>query len=204
MPVTQHRRDLRKRLARIASEQSGYFTAAQALDAGYSYSAQRYHVHRGNWDQVDRALFRLPEWPVDTEEQYVRWYLWSKERAVVSHETALSLYELSDVNPAKVHLTVPPGFRMSASGVVLHTAELSEEDVHDRRGYRITTPLRAILDVAAGDLELDQLAKAIADGERQGAFTRRMLLHRADELGPVAALRVERALRWLDESGESP
>ena len=199
MPTLQDRTDLRRRLTRLASLQSGYFTASQALDAGYSYSAQRYHVHRGNWEQVDRALFRLPEWPVELEEQYVRWFLWSKERAVVSHETALAVYDMSDVNPARIHLTVPPGFRMSAPGVVLHTAELADDDVHDRRGYLITTPLRTVLDVAAGDLELDEVAKAIADGERQGRFTRRMLLQRADDLGAVAALRIERALRWLED-----
>lgn len=199
MPTVQDRVDLRRRLTRTASLQSGYFTAAQALGAGYSYSAQRYHVHRGNWEQVDRALFRLPEWPVELEEQYVRWFLWSKERAVVSHDTALSIYDMSDVNPAKIHLTVPPGFRMKAPGVVLYTAELADDDVHDRRGYVITTPLRTVLDVAAGHLELDQVAKAIADGERQGRFTRRMLIRRADELGPAAALRIERALRWLED-----
>lgn len=62
MPV-RDRIDLRRRLIDIAAAQSGYFTAGQAREAGYSYSAQRYHVNRGNWQQVDRALFRLPEWP---------------------------------------------------------------------------------------------------------------------------------------------
>jgi hypothetical protein len=157
-----------------------------------------YHVHSGNWEQVDRALFRLPEWPVDPEEQYVRWFLWSKERAVVSHETALAVYELSDVNPAKVHLTVPPRFRKRAPGIVLHMAELPDEDIHHRRGYRITAPIRTVLDVAAaGQLELDQVAKAIADGERRGWLTHRMLVRRADALGDSVALRIERALRWL-------
>lgn len=203
MPAVQDRVDLRRRLTRTASLQSGYFTAAQALDAGYSYSAQRYHVHRGNWEQVDRALFRLPEWPVDIHEQYVRWSLWSRGRAVVSHETALMLHDLSDVNPAQIHLTVPPGFRMRARGIILHHGELPDADVWEQRGYRITTPLRSILDVAADTLELDQLATAIGDGERAGRFTRRVLFSRADELGPEAALRIERAVQWLDARSAS-
>lgn len=198
MSVKQSRADLRRRLSRIAAAQSGYFTAAQALDAGYSYSAQRYHVHRANWEQVDRALFRLPEWPIDSEDEYVRWFLWSKERGVVSHDTALSIYGLSEVNPAKIHLTVPRSFRMDAPGVVLHVAELREDEILDRRGYRITTPLRTVVDAAAGTLELDQVAKAIADGEREGRFTRRMLRQAADDVGATAALRVERALDILD------
>ncbi len=37
------RRDLRRRLIAFAGEQGGYFTAAQAKDAGYSYQAQAYY-----------------------------------------------------------------------------------------------------------------------------------------------------------------
>ena len=203
MPVLQNRTDLRRGLTRVAAAQAGYFTAADALAAGYSYSAQRYHVHRGNWEQVDRALFRLPEWPVGSEEHYVRWFLWSRRRAVVSHETALAVYDMSDVNPVWIHLTVPPGFRMKSPGVVIHVDDLPDDEVRDRGGYRITTPLRTVVDVAAAHLSLDEVAKAIADGERQGRFTRRMLIRRADEAGPVAALGIERALRWLEETEAS-
>jgi predicted transcriptional regulator of viral defense system len=192
MPV-RDRVDLRRRLAEIAGQQSGYFTAAQALSAGYSYSAQRYHVHRGNWEQIDRALFRIPEWPSSNNEHLVRWSLWSKGRAVVSHETALALYDLGDVNPARIHLTVPPGFRQKAPGVILHVAELPDHDAHDREGYRITTPLRTVLDAAAGTLDPDELVKVIEDGLRMGLFNERMLRQRTDEFGPEAALRIERA-----------
>src|SRR6266508_2070830 len=87
MPA-QDRTDLRRRLLAIAARQSGYFTAAQALDAGYSYPAQRYHAKRGNWLRVDRGIYRFPEWPTGPREDLVRWSLWSRGRAVVSRETA--------------------------------------------------------------------------------------------------------------------
>lgn len=198
MPATQDRVDLRRRLTRVASEQSGYFTAAQALAAGYSYSAQRYHVHRGNWEQVDRALFRLPEWPTDPHEHYARWSLWSRGRAVISHETALTIHDLGDVNPARIHLTVPRGFRMTAPGIVLHQGEVPSSDIWSQRGYSVTTPIRSILDVAADHLAVDGLATAIDDGIRSGRFTKRMLLSRSDEFGTHAALRVERAFALLE------
>jgi hypothetical protein len=196
MPV-RDRIDLRRRLAEIAGTQAGYFTAAQALDAGYSYSAQRYHVHRGNWEQVDRALFRIPEWPPSATEHLVRWALWSKERAVVSHETALALYGLGDVSPPRVHLTVPPGFRQKAPSVILHVADLPDDDIRDHEGYRVTTPLRSVLDAAAGTLHPDELVKVIDEGIRAGLFTEKTLRSRVDEFGPEAALRVERALAEL-------
>jgi hypothetical protein len=196
MPV-RDRVQLRRRLAEIAGSQAGYFTAAQALEAGYSYPAQRYHVHRGNWTQVDRAIFRVPEWPSAPNEHLVRWSLWSKGRAIISHETALSVHELGNVNPARVHLTVPERFRQSARGVVLHRGDVPESDVQEQEGYRITAPLPSLLDVATGDLEIDELAIAIDDGLRRGLVTPQMLRARADEFGSHAALRVERALQQV-------
>lgn len=191
------RLDLRRRLIATASRQSGYFTAAQALRAGYSYAAQRYHAHRGNWIRVDRGIYRLPEWPTTPHEDLVRWTLWSRGRAVASHETALSVHELGDVNPVSVELTVPPGFRQHDEAVVLHRADVAPDDLEQHDGFRVTTPLRSLLDIAAGDLDLDQLASAIDDAMRRGMTDPRSLRARADEFGAHAALRIERALQLV-------
>jgi len=80
---------------------------------------------------------------------------------VVSHDTADSIHDLADVNPSRVHLTVPPGFRARAKGVVLHHGELADGDVWDREGYRITTPFRTAIDSAASDLSLEQLTEVV-------------------------------------------
>ena len=181
----------------MAARQSGYFTAGQALEAGYSYQAQKYHADRGNWQRIDRGLYRLPDWPIGPHDDLVRWSLWSKGRAVVSHETALSAYELGDVNPARVHLTVPPGFRGRVLGAELHKSELPSGDVREREGYRITTPARSLLDVATGNLDQDLLTGAIRDALDRGLTTRSALLRRTPEFGPNAALRIERALQAI-------
>lgn len=189
------RRDLRRQLLGLAAIQSGYFTAAQAKDIGYSYQAQKYHADAGNWVRIDRALYRLPEWPVGEHDHFVRWTLWSDGRAVVSHESALSLHELGDVNPAVIHLTVSPGFRQRHDDhLVIHEHELADEDVQAFEGFRATTPLRSLLDVAASDTSQDVIAQAIADAIRAGVVSRRQLLRRVDEFGDTAALLVERAL----------
>lgn len=184
----------RRRVQDIARTQGGYFTTAQALAAGYPYQAQTYHVDRGNWQRVDRGLFRFPEWPVSEHEDLIRWTQWSGARGIVSHETALSVHDLGDVNPAQVHLTVPLGFRKRGDGVVLHHGEVPEDDIQQREGFRITTPLRSVLDVATGDLDLDQFAVVVDEAFQRGLFTRRMLLARVDSFGDRAALRTERAL----------
>ena len=96
--------------------QQGYFTAKQAAAAGYQLGSQAHHVKSGNWVRVERGIYRLARFPQSNEEQLVIYYLWSRNRAgvpegVYSHQTALSIHELSDINPSKLHMTVPPTFR---------------------------------------------------------------------------------------------
>ncbi len=191
------RRDRRKKLVAVAGPQSGYFTAAQALGAGYSYTAQRYHAVHGNWLRVGRGVYRLAEWPPTDHEDLVRWTLWSGWRAVVSHETALSVHGLGDVNPERIHLTVPPGFRARAAGVVLHRAVLDPSETQEYSGFSVTTALRSLLDVAAGSLDLDQLATAISEALQRGLVTPRQLREAADAVGARSALRIERSLATL-------
>ena len=197
MPV-RDRRELRKTLLAVAGPQSGYFTAAQALKAGYSYPAQHYHALRSNWLHIDRGLYRLPEWPPSTHEDLVRWTLWSRQKGVVSHDTALVVHGLGDVNPEKVHLTVPRGFRANAEGVVLHRGVVESSEREEHTGFLVTTPLRSLVDVAAGTLDLDQLATALSEAMRRGLVTAQRLRSRADAADHRAALRIERALAQSD------
>lgn len=148
------REDREERLFEVADGQAGYFTAKQALEAGYGYPLQHYHRERGHWVPVGHGLFRLRRYPEGENEHLTRLWLWSRNRegepqAVISHETALALWDLSDLMPEKVHLSVPRGFRKRApAGVIVHKAELAEGDVGEWGGLPVTTPLRTLLDVA--------------------------------------------------------
>ncbi len=188
------RQDLRRALHAVAFHQAGYFTAAQALEAGYSYQAQKYHADAGNWVRVDRALYRLPEWPADPDDVYVRWTLCSERRGVVSHDSALAVHGLSDVDPVKVHLTVPPGFGAVDEMLALHVGELTEDERELRRGWAVTTPLRTLADAAASDLSQEHVDRAVSDALRRGLTTRRRLLRASADATDRAALRLERAL----------
>ena len=114
------RRDLRRALFAKASEQGGYFTAAEALEVGYSYQAQAHHVAAGNWTRIDRGLFRLAEWMPEVHDHFIRWTLWSRGRGVISHESALAVYGIGELESAHVHLTVPRAFTMRDPAVVIH------------------------------------------------------------------------------------
>jgi predicted transcriptional regulator of viral defense system len=190
--------DNARQLYQIAAAQGGYFTSAQARQAGYAYSQQHFHVSRGNWLKVDRGLFRLRDFPPGEREDLTRWSLWSRNRkgvpqAVVSHDTALTVHALSDVMPDRVHLTVPRGFRKKVlPGCVLHKADLPPDDFESRTGYQVTTPLRTLLDVADGPLSQEHLNEAVHDALERGLVRRRLL--ETATCSPAARRRLDQAL----------
>jgi predicted transcriptional regulator of viral defense system len=171
-----------------ALEQGGYFTAKQAQEAGYGYPHLEYHVASGNFERVSHGLYRIPDLPAGENDQFIRLSFWSRNRhdepqAVVSHESALALHDLTELLPGEVHLTVPPKFRKPApDGCVLHKANLSPQDAEEREGFRVTTPLRSIIDVAAGTISQEQLDKAVSEAIRRGLVRRARLIEavRAD------------------------
>jgi predicted transcriptional regulator of viral defense system len=193
--VRSNRQELRRVIMRVAAGQRGYFTAAQAREVGYSYQAQKFHADHGNWVRVDRGLFRIPEWPVSDDDQLVRWALWSRGRAVVSHATALAVHGLGDVDPARVHLSVPRTFRSQAELVVLHRQPVPEDQSEDHGGYRVSTAARAVAECAEAGLSQELIDGAVVEALAQGRVTRRWLRAIAADLGLRAELGIERALQ---------
>jgi predicted transcriptional regulator of viral defense system len=188
-----HRRDLRRALFALAAEQGGYFTAADAKAVGYSHQAQAYHVHAGNWHRIDRGLFRLSEWIPGPHDELIRWTLWSRKRAVVSHETALAVHEIGELESPRVHLTVPSGFTRRDPALVLHRQALPSHDIVEHPGFRVTTIARSLVDVAP-TIDEDQLARAIAEAREAGVLSIRTLRDRAEAIDLRAALRIQEAL----------
>jgi predicted transcriptional regulator of viral defense system len=169
-------------LFQIAEQQQGYFTAKQAAEVGYQLGSQSHHVKSGNWVRAERGIYRLARFPQSAEEQLVIYTLWSRNRAgepegVYSHQTALGILELSDVNPAKLHMTVPSTFRRSAKVpkiLVLYRANLQEKDIEQRHGFAVTRPLRAIADLAAAEsVSHDIVEQALTEGRQRGLITSR-------------------------------
>jgi predicted transcriptional regulator of viral defense system len=180
--MTRSAKEAAAALSAVAHEQGGYFTTKQANQAGYGYKHLDYHETAGNFERVGHGLYRLPTVPPSEHDDLIRLSLWSRSQkdvpqAVVSHESALVLHELSELLPNQIHLTVPPKFRKTAPrGCVLHKASLPEEDIEERPGFRVTTPLRTLLDAAAGDVSQEQLEKAVRQALSRGLVRRAKLL----------------------------
>ena len=171
-------------LFEIAEGQQGYFTSAQAVDAGFARSAQSYHVAAGNWVREHRGIYRLRRYPQSDDGQLVLWSLWSRNldgepEGVYSHLTALRIKDLSDANPARLDMTVPLDFRRNSAVppiLCLHKARLASDEIIREHGYALTSPMRAILDLAtAGETDRAMISQAFQEGRARGLITRKQI-----------------------------
>src|ERR1035437_8663850 len=130
------RKDSFQRLYETAEAQQGFFTTKQAKAAGFAENTHPYHVHAGNWIREHRGIYRLALFPQTRPPDLALWSLWSRSRneeteGVYSHQTARSLQELADGNPAKRHRTGPPQVRRNSESpgrLALHQGIVPSQD----------------------------------------------------------------------------
>jgi hypothetical protein len=119
--------------------------------------------------------------------------LWPRNAdAVISHASALGLYELGDVNPAKIHITVPQAHRPRReipALYVLHREDLGSENLTTHEGIPIVTAAKAIHQAHEAHLGPALIRTAIEDGRRRGLLKRTEAVRLHEELienGPAA------------------
>jgi|SRR5208283_415602 len=196
--MRKERKEAAKRLYELAEEQQGFFTTKQAKAAGFAENTHPYHVQAGNWIRENRGIYRLSSFPRGERPDLMLWSLWSRNRAeaaqgVYSHQTALSLHDLSDVMPAKLHMTVPRSFRRNSEiprVLFLHFADLLQSDIGVAHGVRVTKPMRTILDlIAGGEMTLSTLREAMREGVRRGLIRRSEIAEARKHLADSKQLR---------------
>ena len=164
------------RLYETALAQEGHFTTQQSLDAGYSSQLLVKYLNSGKIIRVRRTVYRLKHFPPGQQEDLVAVWLWSDRAGIFSHETALMLHELSDVLPARAHLTVPAKWRRRRlqvpDGVVLHYADVPKGDRAWVGAVPVTSPARALTDCAEDYISPDLLSSAISQALARGMVSR--------------------------------
>jgi predicted transcriptional regulator of viral defense system len=192
-------KEVARRLHELAQSQQGFFTTKQAIRSGFAEKTHAYHVNAGNWIREHRGIYRLADFPTPERPDLMLWYLWSQNRQEVpegaySHDTALSLHELSDMMPSKLHMTVPRAFRRNSKIpeiLVLHHAQLDTGNVQEMHGVRVTRPLRTIVDLLqSGHVDRSQLKQAVDEAIRRGLIGRK-------EIDRMQHDKLQRSLREL-------
>lgn len=170
------------RLYDVAQSQAGYFTAAQAIDAGMDRSTLRHHARPGGrYERVGRGVYRLRHFPTSPLEHVVAaWLPLRAAHGVVSHESALELYDLADVIPDAVHVSVPRSQRgqRPRHGVRFHTLSrpLESGEVRDLSGVVATSPERTLIDCAESGTQPEQVELAFRQALERGLTTPRRLV----------------------------
>lgn len=160
----------------VAVGQAGYFTAAQAREAGYSLQLLQHHLERGSLERAGQGIFRFVRFPATEEGDLVVPWLWSGRRGIVSHESALHAHDLADALPARVHLTLPAAdaarrLRVPRNVVVAY-ADIPACEIVQRGSVPVTSALRTVRDCVAAHVAPEWIQQAIERGLRRGHFTR--------------------------------
>lgn len=173
--------DVHEQLYRIAEGRAGYFTAAQAVEAGMDRATLRHHARPpGRYERVQRGLYRLRHFPSSPHKHVVAaWLPLRRAGAVVSHASALDLYGITDVIPMDVHVSVSRAKRgvRPRAGVRLHTlaCPLNASEVREVAGIDVTTPERALVDALEDGAQPEQIELGIRQALDRALTTPRHL-----------------------------
>ncbi len=187
-------------LGRVAESQGGYVTTAQAEEAGFHRNALRHHAREGGrLEHAGRGLYRLRFYPSSPFDHIAAaWMLTGAEIAVVSHESALELYDLSDVIPSKVHLTLPRRYRHRKApvGVRLHYPRepLAGGEVRRVHGLPTTSVERTILDSLEAGTQPEQIEMAVQQAVDRALTTPKRLRDAAQGRTARGRSLIERSL----------
>ena len=158
----------------LAAEHGGLFTASEAEQAGIARVLVVQLAHRGRLDRVAQGLYRFPGWPTTPLQQFHEAVLWPRAHrelkyALVSHDSALELYNLTQLNPGVIHVTLPPKTRISRewpTWLRLHFADVAENDRAWEQGIPIVSVPRAIEDIAPVH-GIDLLHRAVSEAREK-------------------------------------
>ncbi len=159
----------------VAGDQHGYITTRQATDAGIPPVELRKLAQRGRLDHPAHGVYRVAAFPRHTGDDLTEATLWADGRGIISHESALGLWQLADVNPRKIHVSVPPPYRPRKRGGDLYriwVQRLDPSEIDHVDGIPTTTPERAILDAARHGLQHRFFEQAIVTARNRQLFGR--------------------------------
>jgi predicted transcriptional regulator of viral defense system len=162
-------------LLECAHQQYGYLTPDDARKLGIDPTQLRLMAARHTLEHLGYGLYRMPMVPVTSLDAYMEAVLWTGRRGMLSHETALDLYELCDVNPSAIHITVPSGFRTRKAVPEiyrLHRFDLDPSEVGWHEGIPIVNAERAILGGIEQALGWQLIDQAIGTARARGLITR--------------------------------
>ena len=131
----------------IAADHGGYIPTGCVVEIGIPAARLVTLAARGGLERVGHGLYRLPNFPFDPNDELILATLWANGRGAISHETALKFYQLADVNPVAIDITIPKAYRIGRAGgdaYRVHREDLVANEIAVVEGVRVVSVMRAI------------------------------------------------------------
>jgi predicted transcriptional regulator of viral defense system len=163
-------------LIKIAAENGGYVPTRCAVASGFPAARLVTLAARGGLERVGHGLYRIPNFPFDRNDELILAVLWANDRGAISHETALQLYELADVNPVAIDLTIPKQYRIGREGgdaYRVHREDLAPNEIAVVDGVRVVSVTRAIWGAIEQGVGSALINQAIETARKIGRITKK-------------------------------
>lgn len=173
-----NRKNATQIVADLAASQRGFFTAAQARDAGVDKLALSRLCAAGVVERVSHGVYRASGAPGFREEAlYAVWLglvpdvpAYSRPRDetdfVVSHATAAWLHGLGELNPEPLTFTHPERRQTRKAGLRFVRARLDPRSVEVVGGIPVTTAAQTVLDLLSAGEDLSLLSSVVKGAVR--------------------------------------
>ena len=165
---------VQSKLFEIAFEQHGYVSVADARAAGVDARRLSELTAAGQAERKSQGLYRFEIVPFDDLDEFMFAAKWPRDKGVISHETAAMLHGLGGVNPARIDVTVPRGYRSSIDPprrLRIHKFELDQSSVTQIEGVPTVTAERSVKEMIEFGTRSDLIRQAIDDARRGAMIT---------------------------------
>lgn len=162
------------RVLEVAADNHGYLTVTDAVAAGIDPVQLRKLAATGRLEHAAHGLYRVPILASGPHAPYAEAVAWTRGRGVISHESALDLLELCDVNPPLIHVTVPREYAPRRRGGELYRIwrrTIDPTTVTHVDGVPVMRAANSIQDCLAHGTDTRLLLQACATGRREGYLT---------------------------------
>lgn len=135
-------------IARVAQDQKGVITRAQALDRGLTSKQVHFQVKSGRWQVIHRGVYVTHSGRINWTTRAWAALLRAGTGAAFTHSTAAYLWGLEATRPSVLWIGVPEGRTISRpQGTrVFRRRQL---EVVKRKGLRVTSVRQTVLDLTA-------------------------------------------------------
>lgn len=176
-----------ERLLEFALPQHGFVTVQQAQLANVGPAYLRAMASRGTLEHRAQGLYRIVAIPLNDRSELMEATLWAMGRAVIGGESALLLWDIADVNPRRIELVLPTGYRPRRRGGDMYEVQyrtFATGDITEVDGVPVLNAALAIGQCiqqgTPGDL-IEQAIKKAQSREHIGAREAARLLVQLDE-----------------------